>query len=311
MSLRDAAILTLQNCMGVKKGEQILIVTDTPLQELGLHFFEAAKDLETEAMHISFLPRDNNGEEPPEVVAAAMKNAHVAILITSRSLSHTKARKQANLNGTRVASMPGLTEGMIGRTLAFDYSKLQKDCAELEDVLTKGKEVHLTTKLGTDLTFSIENRMGQIDGGVYIKPGDFGNLPAGEVYIAPVEGTAKGQIVIDGSMAGVGLLDEPITIKVDNGLAVEVTGGKSAEKLKAILDKYGEKSRNIAELGLGVHPQAELTGYILEDEKIAGSVHIALGDNSNFGGTVEVASHLDGVIMNPTLKIDGKLILPK
>lgn len=310
MNLKDAAILTLQNSMGVKSGEQVLIVTDTLLQGMGLHFFNAARDLGTEAIHINFIPRDNNGEEPPEVVAAAMKSAHVAMLITSRSLSHTRARKEANLSGTRIASMPGLTEGMIERTLTIDYSKLQRDSAYLGEVLTKGKEVHITTELGTDLTFSIENRIGQIDGGVYIKPGDFGNLPAGEVYVAPVEGSAQGTLIIDGSMAGVGLLDEPILLKVKDGLAVEVSGGKSAEKLQIILDKYGEKSRNIAELGIGVHPQAKLTGAILEDEKILGTVHIALGDNSTFGGTVEVASHLDGVIMKPILRVDGKLILP-
>ncbi len=309
MKIKDAARLTLSKCMGVKKGEQVLIVTDTPLVELGKYFVEAAKELEAESMQMIFSPRQNNGEEPPEAVANALKASDVALLITSKSLSHTQARKQANLAGARVASMPGVTEEMITRTLTIDYSILQKDCSYLEEILNNGNTVHLTTELGTDITFSIENRSGKIDGGVYIKPGDFGNLPAGEVYIAPVEGTANGKIVIDGSMAGVGLVDEPIILTVERGLAVKVSGGNSAAKLESILEKYGEKSRNIAELGIGIHPQAKLTGEILEDEKILGTVHIALGDNSTFGGTVEVASHLDGVILNPTLKIDDKIII--
>jgi leucyl aminopeptidase (aminopeptidase T) len=309
VKLKDAAALTLNKSMNIKKDEQILIVTDTPLYELGKHFFDAARDFGAETLQINFLPRNNNGEEPPEAVAAAMKKADVVLLITSRSLSHTQARKQANLAGARIASMPGLSSEMMQRTLAIDYTIMQDDCNYLANILESGEKVHLTTESGTDISFSIKGRIAQVDGGIYDQPGDFGNLPAGEVYIAPLEGTAEGKIIIDGSMAGIGLLDKPIILEVKKGLVINVSGGKAAAQLQAILDKYGEKSRNIAELGIGTHPEAQLTGAILEDEKIAGTVHIALGDNSTFGGTVEVASHLDGVILKPTLKIDDKTII--
>jgi leucyl aminopeptidase (aminopeptidase T) len=227
-------------------------------------------------------------------------------LITSQSLSHTKARHEANKNGARTASMPLVTEDMLMRTLAIDYIKVKEVCDKYAEILSKGSRVKITSPAGTDLSFSIENREGQSDGGIFHEKGIFGNLPAGEAFIAPVEGTAEGKLVIDGSMAAVGLVDEPIIINVKNGSAVEISGGESAEKLNKIMDKYGEKARNIAELGIGLNPAAELTGFILEDEKIAGSCHIALGDNSTFGGTVSVDSHLDGVILNPTLFVDGK-----
>ncbi|MEW6622287.1 MAG: aminopeptidase [Bacillota bacterium] len=309
MSLEKAAILTLKNCMGIKKGEQILVVTDTPLYSLGQEFFNAAKELECEALQMNFLPRDNNGEEPPQAVAAAMKDAQVVLLITSKSLSHTRARKEANLAGARIASMPGITEEMILRTLTIDYGVFQEQAAKLEQILSGGGHVHLTSEAGTDLTFSIEGRKGLIDAGIYTKPGDFGNLPAGEVYVAPVEGTAQGILAVDGSMAGIGIVDRPIILKVEKGLALEVYGGGAAIKLNGILHKYGDKARNIAELGIGIHPTAILTGAVLEDEKIQGTVHIALGGNSTIGGTVEVASHLDGIVLKPTLSIDGTLIL--
>ncbi len=308
MNLQEIAATTFKNCMGLKSSEVVLVVTDTPLYNLGKYFFEAAVSLGAEVQHINFLPRNNNGEEPPVTVAEAMKAADVVLLITSKSLSHTQARKKANVSGTRVASMPGLTEEMMRRTLAINYLEIQEQCSYLEKILTQGQSVGLTTEQGTDITFSIKGRTGQIDGGIYTEPGAFGNLPAGEVYIAPVEGTAEGKIVIDGSMAAVGMLDKPLVIQVKRGLALDAKG-PSADIINNIFYKYGEKSRNVAELGIGVHPKAKLSGFILEDEKIKGTVHLALGDNSNFGGEVQVASHLDGVILKPTLKVDGKAII--
>ncbi|MBZ4688516.1 MAG: aminopeptidase [Clostridia bacterium] len=309
MELKQIALQTLKNCMAVKEGEEVVVVVDSPLKKIGENFLEAAKELKSEAVLVEFMPRENNGEEPPPAVAGAMKNGDVLMLITSRSLSHTKARHAACKAGARVASMPMVTEDMIKRTLALDYAEMKETCDRYADFLTGANEVHLTTPAGTDLTFSIAGREGQSDSGILHNKGDFGNLPAGEAFIAPVEGSAKGTIVIDGSMAGVGLVDEPIKIKVKNGLAIEITGGESAKKLSAIVEKYGEKARNIAELGIGVNPQAKLTGFTLEDEKIAGSCHIALGDNSTFGGNVSVDSHLDGVILKPTLVIDGKKLI--
>ena len=309
MELKQIALQTLKNCMAVKKSEEVVIVVDTPLKSIGEKFLEAAKELKSEAVLMEFLPRENNGEEPPPTVAGAMKNADVLMLITSRSLSHTQARHEACKAGARAASMPMVTEDMLTRTLALDYTRLKDRCDKYAARLSEGSEVHLTTPAGTALTFSITGRKGYSDSGILHEKGDFGNLPAGEAFVAPVEGSASGILVIDGSMAGIGLVDEPLKIKVKNGLAVEITGGESVAKLNAIVNKYGEKARNIAELGIGTNSRAKLTGFTLEDEKIAGSCHIALGDNSTIGGNVVVDSHLDGVLLKPTLVIDGKKVI--
>src|SRR6185369_11405562 len=72
------------------------------------------------------------------------------------------------------------------------------------------------------------------------------------------------------------------------------------QKLEAKLAE-GELNRNIAELGIGTNDQASRPGNILEAEKILGTVHIALGDNSGFGGTVSTPFHEDYVFYSPTL----------
>jgi len=167
----------------------------------------------------------------------------------------------------------------------------------------------VTTALGTDITMSLEGRQCHEDHGIVRNPGEFTNLPAGEAYLAPVEGTARGRIVVDGSAAGVGIVKQPITLIVEAGYATEITGGAEADKLKEITAEFGKDGRNIAELGIGTNDKAILTGLVLEDEKVMGTVHIAIGDNASMGGKVSVPSHLDLVIKAPTLLLDGREII--
>ena len=116
--------------------------------------------------------------------------------------------------------------------------------------------------------------------------------------------------MVDGSFAGVGKIGKkPIHITVEKGFAVEIKGGKEASKLQSLLEPLGKAAYNIAELGIGTNDQAIVTGQILEDEKVMGTVHIALGNNVSMGGTCSVGIHLDGVILEPTVEIDGKLIM--
>ena len=134
-------------------------------------------------------------------------------------------------------------------------------------------------------------------------PGSFTNLPAGEVCIAPHN--ANGRLVIDGSMAGLGLLDDPLIIDIKDGYATEINGPR-ADELKQMIDRAGPEARNIAELGIGINPAASITGSILEDEKVGGTVHVALGDNTSFGGDVSADPHLDGAVTAPQCHIDGR-----
>ncbi|MCR4426018.1 MAG: aminopeptidase, partial [Firmicutes bacterium] len=128
-------------------------------------------------------------------------------------------------------------------------------------------------------------------------------------YIAPVEGTANGVIVVDGAMAGIGITENPITLEVRDGLVTRILGGPAARQLEDLIAPLGAPARNIAELGIGTNDRARLTGRVLEDEKVMGTIHLAIGDNSHFGGKVAVPSHLDGIILSPTLVIDGKSVM--
>jgi len=116
--------------------------------------------------------------------------------------------------------------------------------------------------------------------------------------------------VVDGSMAGIGVLEnETIKIVVKDGYATDITGGDKADVLVKMLDEVGPEARNIAEIGIGTNDKVILSGLLLEDEKKLGTVHIALGNNVSMGGNVNVPIHLDGVIKNPTMFFDDKMVM--
>ena len=190
-----------------------------------------------------------------------------------------------------------------------DYEHIAALSRRLADKLDAADDVHITTRLGTDLRFSIAGRKAESDGGLYHETGAFGNLPAGEASAGPVEGTASGRLVIDGSMATIGLLSEPLIYDIEGGIVQNISGGPEAAVLANTLEPYGQAARSLAELGIGTNSGALMTGNILEDEKILGTIHIAVGNNMSYGGSVDVPIHLDGVIQSPTVLLDGKAIM--
>jgi leucyl aminopeptidase (aminopeptidase T) len=233
-----------------------------------------------------------------------MMNADVIIMPTTFSLTHTQAKIIACKNGARSASMPGITEKMmITGGMTADYDQVKDIALRFFKRLENARGVRVTTELGTDIRFDLEGCTWRMDTGSCKEPGSSSNLPAGELYIAPAD--ANGIFIVDGSMSGLGILDSPLEFTVRKRHVTEIKG-KHAHKLISVLDKVGHKARNIAELGIGINPEAQLIGNVLEDEKVGGTVHIALGDNSTFGGDVVAGIHLDGIITKPRVFVDGE-----
>ncbi|GAG68576.1 unnamed protein product, partial [marine sediment metagenome] len=305
MSLNKGAEIVLETCLAAKPGERVLIVTDTAKRDIGQALFEKALQLKLEAMMLVMKPTGVHGKEPPEAVAEAMKKCDIVLCPTQYSLTHTQARKAACDNGARIATMPGITEDMFSKgALTADYREIAVISDQVTELLNQAETARIE-KEGKSLTMSIKGRQGISSRGLYHQPGLSGNLPTGEAYIAPVEGTAEGEIIIDGSIANIGLLKAPLQVNVEKGLAVNFKGPDGV-RLENILGP-NKSARNIAELGIGTNPMARLIGNILEDEKVYGTVHIAFGSNATFGGLTQAGIHIDGIILRPSLYLDEKL----
>jgi leucyl aminopeptidase (aminopeptidase T) len=199
--------------------------------------------------------------------------------------------------------MPGVTEQMmIEGGLTANPREVMEHTRRLAETFKGASEVRLTSELGTDISFEVDTSKWNLDVGCCRQKGCSTNLPAGEVYTAPKN--CKGTVVIDGSMAGLELLKNPLKIRVEEGLAVDVQGDRAKEVLK-IINPLGDEARTIAELGIGTNPRARIIGVVLEDEKVRGTAHIALGDNSTIGGNVVAGVHLDAIIRKPRVFADG------
>lgn len=309
--LLDACHHALDNNLAVVSGDQVLVVTDRHMKEIGRAFEAAAKRLTDRVECIEIPVMQRNGQEPTAAVAEKMRGADVVVMPLTRSLSWTEARSRATECGARIASMPGITQGIILRTFYADYEAIRRRVRGLCDILDGGNRLKVTTSSGTNITMGISGRKGRgRRGGLYTEPGAWGNLPCGEAFIAPLEDSAEGAYLVDASHSGIGRLAEPIALTVARGYVREIAGGCEASLLRQLLDQAGAAAAyRIAEFGIGCNDRASICGVILEDEKALGTCHIALGSNILFGGATDVDLHLDGVLTRPTVYVDDRVLI--
>jgi len=306
--LDRAVRAVVRECLGISAGEEVLVVCNPATRGLGERMRVEAEEAGADATLAVIAERDSRAAEPPRPVGAAMAAADVVLAPTIQSLSHTAARKAASEAGVRIATLPGVTEEMLSRVMAADMAELRRRGAAVAAALDAGQEARITCAHGSDLRFGLEGRTAIPDAGELNAPGAFGNLPCGEGFIAPLEGTGEGTLVVDGSIAGVGRVAEPVTLTVRHGHLTEATGADGVALLE-LLTAHGSDGTNVAELGIGTNEKAILTGEILEDEKILGTAHVAFGASAAIGGTVQVPVHLDCVVLEPTVEIDGEPIV--
>ncbi len=224
------------------------------------------------------------------------------IALANYSTSHTRFRDfLTRICRCRYASMPLFDVSMLEGAMNVDWKALAERTRRLAKEMNAAESVSLRTGNGSFLAFSVRGRRAFSDTGILTMPGAFGNLPAGEVFLAPVEGTARGKLVLEWGPTS--QLSSPVTLTVEDGHVTDVSG--TDEYAQRLRDKLSEReeNRNIAELGIGTNTGAKRPDNILESEKMFGTVHIALGDNSSFGGKVSTPFHQDFVFFRPTLTL--------
>ncbi|MGB9771687.1 MAG: aminopeptidase [Candidatus Kapaibacteriota bacterium] len=309
LTLHDAARIALQDYLGITSVETLLVLSDEPLRDIGLVFFEVGKSLANESFYCEIKPREINGQEPPEQIANLMQEVDVVVAPTSKSITHTNARREASKLGVRIATMPGITVDTMLRCLSADPSKILETTEKVAKSLQNVSTIRITTELGTDITLPIKGRTIIKSTGILRKIGEYGNLPSGEVYLAPWEKQSNGVIIFDGSIAGIGKLKHPVKVVVEDGYGVDFEGDEEAKQLYETLKSIGHEAFAIGEFGIGTNYKAQITGNILEDEKVLGTIHIAFGNNLTMGGKIKAKGHIDGIVTNPTVYFDDKLIL--
>jgi leucyl aminopeptidase (aminopeptidase T) len=302
--LERAVEAVIHDCLAVKPGEDVVVVCNPATRPLADRLRNEAEAAEGEAVLVELTERNQHGVEPPDTVAAAMVRADVLLVPTVQSLSHTAARKAATDGGARAATLPGATEEMLARVMSADMAELRRRGSAVADILDDGSEARITCANGSDLTLNIEGRPAIPDNGELMEPGAFGNLPCGEGFVSPHHDSGGGTLFVDGTIASIGIPEEPVQLTVEDGALTAATG-EMGEELTRQLQAAGPDGTRLAELGVGTNDKAILSGELLEDEKILGTIHVAFGASAGIGGEIQVPVHLDCVVMKPTLTVDG------
>lgn len=201
-------------------------------------------------------------------------------------------------------------------SINVDYEAMRKSALKLKGLFDAADVIRVTSDKGTDLTFKNIKGSCVCSDAFYTSPGTGGNIPAGEVYLPPVEGTANGKVIVDGSIRDLNrttVVETPITFYIENGSVIKIEGEKASLMNRAFSDaeklaKYPDRVRKFCELGIGINPGASIAGSTILDEKTLKTAHIAFGSNYWFGGSIRSIVHLDQVFKNPKIYLDGKLL---
>lgn len=299
-------------CAKVQAGEQVLIVTELSRISIAEALSAEVYRVGAEPTVCIMEPRSQDGEEPPKEIAAAMKASDAFISVVGKSITHTHAVKDAIAAGSRGLVLTHFTEDMMIRGgIEGDFETLKPICIGMAQAMAGAEKIVLTSPSGTHLEYSAKGRRGNH---LYcmVEKGQFSTLPTVEANVSPLEGTANGVIVADGSIPyiGIGVLEEPVRLVVENGRITDISGGYQAKMLADDLAAKNDPNvYNIAEHGVGLNPKCHFCGFMLEDEGVYGSCHIGIGTSITLGGTVKASCHYDVIMKNGTIVADGKTLM--
>ena len=296
----------------VRPGEIVVVVTDPTMGRYADAVAAAAREAGAAVTVCVISMRDQDGQEPPPPVARAMAQAAVIFSPVRISITHTRAMRAALEAGARVCMMTAYTDAIMTSPalLETDFAAQADVCRRLGAAFTEGRHVRLTSPRGTDLRFGIEDRVANVLTNIP-EPGELAPVPDIEVNVVPITGSAEGTLIFDASVPylRIGLLEEPIVCTVREGIIVEMTGGAQADFLREHLESFGDASCfNVAELGVGLNPNARLTGEMLEDEGVMGTIHIGIGTSHTLGGEIVAPTHYDLLMWEPTIAVDGRIV---
>ena len=310
LEIIEVAERLVREVMGVKEGDEVLVITDVAKMTVGKAFTMACRALGAETVMALMPLTGEHGNEPPATIGAAMKAAHVVFAPTTHAITHTRARLEAFRAGARIAILRGVDEDMmIKGAMTVDFRGLRARTEKVARILSKADEISVTSPAGSEVAFKVTNRKAFSLDGYFHEDYGFAALPPGEAPTCPVEGTTNGTIVFDYSMDSLGRLKRPLILKVEEGRVISVRG--EAEEVHAVeqIFERDEAARNIAEFAIGTNPNARLIGNLAEDKKLLGTFHFALGDNRSLGGEVESSVHLDGLVLKPTVIADQEVLV--
>jgi len=327
VNLLECSKVIVETCANVKPGELVTIITDfNQSQRISDTLSAEAQVIGAEVVIVHIFPPDPLTDIPKAALAAIM-NSDVTIVCTHAHINKggglAKVREDILRTGARLLQMHMLTEDIMIRTVPVDYDLIKKQVSTLSKLLPETGKLEITSSLGTNFTAQLKGRkIGYAWDGVCEKSSEWDAIPGGWIAISPIEGTSNGTLMFDGTfrwlqlgdydddfLRRTGRIRQPIRLKVKEGKITEIQGDWMATELKKRIEKADENAANLAEIGIGLNPRAKTIGFMLEDERVAGTIFVGIGRNSHIGGKIQ-SNFLTGLtLLNSTIKLDGETII--
>jgi aminopeptidase len=329
-TIERGAEQAVRNCARVQPGEKVVIITDLATEHIAAALRDVAEGIVPETVSTMLLEdygeRPEDGSKPlrlPKEVAEAVRGADVSFFAATGqkgevgSLRLPLIRVVYDANRVRHAHMPGITDELMRMGMCTDYAEVRRLSAAVAEMVREATEITVTSPAGTEFTAEFSPSLNWVTCDGVLKPGKPTNLPEGEVFTCPFD-VKEGVIVIDGILGDhfsekYGLLEAtPVTWGIKHGRVREISCVD--DRLVSELQGYMAQDENADRLGefaIGTNTGLDrLVGNMLQDEKFPG-VHVAVGEpiphETGADWTSEV--HLDGVLKNVTIDVEGRAIM--
>ncbi len=316
--LEKAAQLALFESLDLQPKQTLLLVATPKLSPAAQVFRKVAEKARMEVFFLE-VPHSHNKRPLLSQLSRQFLNSigHVVLLaphVDAESLNWLRQQ-----NASRVIIWPQLEEDTIQRCAGTDFRRLRERCRKLADILTIGRSLKLRLASGTEMEMTMNQRRGRIEAAPLNGEEYCCSLPSGRAYVVPQVGSVNGEVLLHAVAGEASHRAQPIRIKVVDGRLKLIKGGKSSNDLRRRLRATVEASessaapgkggsgRHVVEIGFGMNENARLGQSEMEDEKVQGTVHLGFGRRGTGGKPHEVFAR--GIIMNPTVVIDGREII--
>ncbi len=298
----------LRNGLGLQARERLLIVTDESAESTAEATWKEALRISHQAVFTKFCCQNGQKYGLPQAVAHLLGHSDAA-LVFSRHVLLASIFDKALHRGARVLVLYNSCEGQLERSLRTPYEGISYQSRRLADIFTIGKRLHLSAPNGTEAIFEIARIKGRAETAYSLKAGELAFLPAGEACVQFAKAHVNGQLAFDRLAGEKQPLSETVWLSVKEGQIKQIRGGDGAGKLRKTLRRMGSEGRLVSELGVGTNHRVQFGHSAQEDEKVCGTVHVCVGHDMLTRGQNKLIESVKGIVLKPTIRIDGRLIM--
>lgn len=306
----QATNIFFKSNLNLKKDESFLIMTDEYSWDLSRSLWQAAIEKYPQTYVMAFSAEKMQKVSPTKLFSFVLKSDVSLFVAREFSFLWEEFSFSKNL-ATRWAWLIGIRPDQFTKLVEVDIQALKHNTQKLHDVLRLGKVITIETDSEHALSFKIDHSECLADSGVVQNSGDIACIPGARALVKPVEEIACGDLLINGSLSSVGMLQEPVRFLIRDGRLKKIYAKGDISDFRIGLRARNKNRRTLVRVGIGLNPHGKITGNAFADERANGVIHLAFGDETDFHSNILNPTLSIATIKKASVKIDNKVILKR